>query len=226
MKKLSITFSLVLLFCFGLNLRSQEDCIVLIPEIAGQYIGKCKKGLANGKGLAIGIDRYTGAFKKGYPNGNGIYTWSTGEVYDGQWMEGKRHGIGTFSYVKDGKLAVMAGIWEEDKYIGTEPEKPKVLASTGINRYSFERQGEGNQVTIYIYLNGTNNSDLKDFTATSTSGTQFVSNNIIGFELVTFPFTCKLSYYSWNRLHTSRNFTRFEFQIESPGRYQLNLHNN
>jgi hypothetical protein len=226
MKRLFFVLTLIFLFFFGLNLWSQEDCKVLVPEIAGQYIGKCKKGLANGKGLAIGIDRYTGTFKKGYPNGIGTYTWSTGEVYNGQWMDGKRHGVGSYSYIEDGKLAVMEGIWEEDTYIGPEPERHQVLASTGINRYSFERQGEGNQVTIYIYLNGTNNSDLEDFTATSTSGTPFRSNNIIGFELITFPFTCKVSYYSWNRLHTSRNFTRFEFQIESPGRYQLNLHNN
>jgi len=226
MKRLFFVLMLIFLFFFGLNLWSQEDCQVLVPEIAGQYIGKCKKGLASGKGLAIGIDRYTGTFKKGYPNGIGTYTWSTGEVYDGQWMDGKRDGVGSYSYIEDGKLAVMEGIWEEDTYIGPEPERPQVLASIGINRYSFERQGEGNQVTIYIYLNGTNNSDLEDFTAISTSGTQFGTNNIIGFELITFPFTCKLSYYSWNRLHTSRNFTRFEFQIESPGRYQLNLHNN
>lgn len=207
-------------------LNSQETCKVLVPEIAEQYIGKCKKGLANGKGLAIGIDRYDGSFRKGYPEGQGTYTWSSGEVYKGQWIEGKRNGIGTLSYSVDDKLVVQEGIWEDDKYIGPEPEKPKVLTSISIERYNFQRQGEGSQVVINFYLSGSNNVDLENFSAVATSGTKFESPGKVGFESIVFPFICKISYNSWNKTRTSRVLTRFEFEIPDSGRWTLNLYNN
>ncbi|MEI6061185.1 MAG: hypothetical protein WCR72_10775, partial [Bacteroidota bacterium] len=66
-------FTLSALILFG-----QEKCRVLKPELVGTYEGKCKDGLANGKGIAIGTDRYEGQFTKGFPQGYGTYTWSTG----------------------------------------------------------------------------------------------------------------------------------------------------
>lgn len=207
-------------------LIGQESCKVMVPEIAEQYLGKCKKGLANGKGLAIGVDRYEGSFKKGYPDGKGTYTWSTGAVYTGDWVGGKRNGVGSYSYSEDGKLSVQQGIWEDDKYIGPEPEKPKIITSTSIERYSFQRQGDGNQVTINFYLSGNSNIDLENFSAVSNSGTRFESPGKVGFEGIVFPFICKLSYSSWNKTRTSRVMTRFEFEIKDSGRWTLNLYNN
>ena len=49
---------------------AQNPCKVLMKEISGSYSGECKKGLADGKGEAKGVDRYIGAFKKGLPDGN------------------------------------------------------------------------------------------------------------------------------------------------------------
>ncbi len=219
-------FILFLALLFPLGIAGQEKCKVLVPEIAGQYMGKCKKGLAHGKGTAIGTDRYVGSFKKGYPNGQGTYTWSTGEVYDGEWLEGERHGIGTYSYTQDGEPVGMTGVWKEDKYIGPVPEKPKVLASTSIEKYTFTRQGDGNQVVINFYLSGNNNSDLENFSAAVTSGSVFESPGRVGFESVSFPFTCKVSYSSWNKTGTNRVYTRFEFQITQPGNWVVNLNNN
>lgn len=219
-------FITILILTIPFLINGQENCKVLVPEISEQYIGKCKKGLANGKGLAIGIDRYDGTFKKGYPNGKGTYTWSTGEVYTGQWLEGMRSGVGTYSYTEDGKLAVKDGIWKDDNYIGPIPEKPKVMTSISIERYSFQRQGDGNQVVINFYLSGNNNVDLENFSAVATSGTKFESPGKVGFESIVFPFTCKLSYSSWNKTRTSRVLTRFEFKIPDQGRYTLKLYNN
>lgn len=216
----------VLFLLMPIFLVSQTDCKVLLPEIADQYIGKCKKGLAHGKGLAVGVDRYDGTFKKGLPDGKGSYTWSTGEVYTGEWKDGKRNGVGTYSYTKDGKPEVEEGIWENNDYVGPIPEKPKVLSSVSIERFSFQRQGDGNQITINFYLSGSNNVDLEGFSAVATSGTRFESPGKVGFQSIVFPFTCKLSYNSWNKTRTSRVSTRFEFEITQPGRWVLNLHNN
>ena len=94
-------FFLILPIFLFLNFNSsfsQEACKVLKPEIADKYEGGCKNGLANGKGIAEGADKYVGRFKNGLPNGTGKYTWSTGEVYDGGWNEGKKEGNGKFFY--------------------------------------------------------------------------------------------------------------------------------
>lgn len=207
-------------------ISGQESCKVLIPEIAEKYVGKCKKGFASGKGLAVGTDRYEGTFKKGYPEGKGTYSWSTGEVYTGEWLQGKRNGIGTYSYTEEGEIIAQEGVWKDDEYVGPVPEKPKVLTSISIERYNFQKQGDGNQVTINFYLNGSNNVDLEGFSAVATSGTKFESPGKVGFESIVFPFTCKISYNSWNKTRTSRVLTRFEFEISDPGRWNLNLYNN
>lgn len=32
----------------------------------------------------------------GKPNGKGIYTWNNGEIYDGEWGNGLKHGSGVW----------------------------------------------------------------------------------------------------------------------------------
>ena len=84
MKKISrtgIILSLVVLTTF--TTQAQNKCKVLVKEINVQYHGKCKKGLAQGKGKAEGTDTYSGHFKAGYPNGQGTYIWSNGDNYTG-----------------------------------------------------------------------------------------------------------------------------------------------
>ena len=63
-------------FCFS-NIFSQP-CSVNVDSLKGQYVGSCKKGKADGKGTATGVDSYIGNFKKGYPDGYGKYTWKNG----------------------------------------------------------------------------------------------------------------------------------------------------
>ncbi|MEE4258501.1 MAG: hypothetical protein V2I62_01965 [Bacteroidales bacterium] len=215
--------SVVFIFKIGF---SQDDCKVLVPEIAGQYIGNCKKGLAHGKGLAIGLDRYEGDFKKGFPDGKGTYVWSNGEVYTGEWQKGKRQGFGERTYFNEEDTLLMSGMWDNNEYMGPVPEKPKVLTSNGIERYAFQRQGDGNQITINFFINGSNNISLEDLSVIQSSGTMFRSGGTIGIESISFPLSCKISYYSWNKMHTSRVFSRFEFQITQTGRWVLNIHNN
>jgi hypothetical protein len=226
MKRFSGKLLLVFLYFISIQLFSQDDCKVLVPEIAGQYIGNCKKGLAHGKGLAIGLDRYEGDFKKGFPDGKGTYVWSNGEVYTGEWQKGKRQGFGERTYFNEEDTLLMSGMWDNNEYMGPVPEKPKVLTSDGIERYAFQRQGDGNQITINFFINGSNNISLEDLSVIQSSGTLFRSGGTIGIESISFPLSCKISYYSWNKMHTSRVFSRFEFQITQTGRWVLNIHNN
>ena len=55
-----------------------QPCSVSVDSLKGEYNGDCKKGKAEGKGTAVGIDSYKGNFKNGYPNGEGKYIWKNG----------------------------------------------------------------------------------------------------------------------------------------------------
>lgn len=86
---------LIIMFFLAIGLRAQQnDCKVLLESISGTYEGKCKNGLAHGKGIAQGTDRYEGTFVKGLPSGRGVYKWADGSFYDGEWKDGKKEGKG------------------------------------------------------------------------------------------------------------------------------------
>ena len=131
LKKLSLIFVFI---AAGTFVYSQQNCKVLMPKISGTYIGKCKKGLAHGKGKAVGISTYEGKFRKGLPNGYGIYTSSKGEIFEGNWKKGLRHGKGKFIYNTNNKDSLLVGIWQNDIYIGPKPEKPQIIHEEYIER--------------------------------------------------------------------------------------------
>ena len=53
---------IILLLIFGLKTFAQP-CKVIPDSLQGSYSGKCKDGLAHGKGIARGVDFYKGEFK-------------------------------------------------------------------------------------------------------------------------------------------------------------------
>lgn len=226
-RTISIVLMVVIAFVYLPAIgQSNKECKVLMPEISQQYKGKCKNGFAHGKGTATGKDTYEGKFEFGLPNGKGTYTWSTGEIHKGEWLNGKREGIGQYFYTKEGTRMVTKGLWIDDEYVGPAPEKPKVIQSIGVERWDFQRQGNGNQITVNFFLNGTSNIDLENFIANPSSGATFVNHGAVGFEGIVFPFTCRITYLSWNKMHTSRTRTSFEFVISQEGRWQVVIHNN
>jgi hypothetical protein len=205
--------------------EAEEECEVLLPSLTGTYEGKCKKGLAHGRGKAVGRDTYEGSFKHGYPHGNGILTYANGDVYDGDFNKGRMDGLGSLSTTYDGRDTVLSGIWVDGVYAGPKPKHPRVTYSYGVDSYSIKRARDGNRFLVDIVLNGLPNADLEDFTIVSTSGTQLQLGSAIGFENVTFPVTCKLSYKSWNKIRTSRHEVIFEFKIEDPGDWRVRIIN-
>jgi len=110
---------------------AQDDCKVLLDEIAGQYDGGCKKGLAEGQGTSTGEDTYVGAFKKGLPHGTGTYTWANGDVYDGAFKKGLKDGQGKISIsLADGSKKEQSGYWVKDKYIGESKTPYEIISRT------------------------------------------------------------------------------------------------
>jgi len=219
---------LVAIVCISyVQLFSQEPCKVLKSEISEKYEGKCKKGLANGKGLATGKDKYEGDFKNGLPHGNGKYTWSSGEVYDGKWKEGKRNGEGKYFYKKNGIDSIKIGIWKDDIFLKKIVPAPyRIIRSSSVSRFSVQKSKEGNKVLFSFMQNGANDSNVSNLLFTTNCGTTYNLGLKQGFDNVVFPFTCKVSYKTMNSLKTIIIDVYFEIEIREPGYWEIFLSTN
>jgi len=225
MKKIATFLILFCLISTPIWLFSQAKCKVLLPAISDSYQGKCKKGYANGKGIAKGIDSYDGRFRQGYPDGNGTYTWASGNEYVGEWDYGKRHGVGIYKFKFNGKDSIQSGLWNEDKYMGPVPPPPFILQSRNIQQYSFYKRDEGNKLSIEIFINGAINSTIEDLSIVSTNGSYQNLGRTIVFDYLEFPVTMKITYRTWNKLHTDKYDAVFEFKMSEPGDWRLKLTN-
>lgn len=62
----------------------------------GMFRGGADAGKAHGYGVCTGPGgqgEYAGLWQHGF-EASGVYTWPNGSDYAGQWMQGKRHGLG------------------------------------------------------------------------------------------------------------------------------------
>lgn len=224
MKKTTLLFTILMFF--ALSLTAQKPCKVLVPALDSIYSGKCKKGLANGKGEAIGKDSYNGRFSEGLPDGKGIYTWSNGDVYDGEWKNGLRHGEGTLSLKMADGDSIIAGLWEADKYTGPKPVEPKVIYKASIDRYRFTKKaGVKNRVLIDFYQNGSRNLDISNLLMNTSNGVQCELGQSKGYDYIQFPVRIKLTYLTLNKLKTATFHAIFEFEITEPGDWVVEIHN-
>ena len=155
--KIAHFFLLLLTFFINLSgLFAQENeagCKVLQNTLVGKYTGECKKGLADGKGEAIGQHHYTGSFKKGLPNGKGIYYYNDSLYHSGNFQDGIKEGKGETHFLRAGKEdSVVKGYWSADEFKGSKYITYNLECSRNsdllieVNPSS----GSGNSVTIEI----------------------------------------------------------------------------
>ena len=199
MKQAVMLLGFLMLASWFSEATSQTNCKVLKPGIDSIYTGGCKQGLADGQGVASGIDNYTGEFKKGVPNGTGTYTWSTGEKYEGEWKKGLREGTGTYTIMYDGRDSVVTGIWEGDKYLGEKSIPPySIEYRSGISRVTCVRTGDQPLRVYYKFTRGGTTSEhtspISGLLLQGSSGNESGSSNNFGFDVVTFPFEGKVKF--------------------------------
>lgn len=225
-----------ILLSLGLGLSrdtSPSDCVVKVPALQGSYDGKCKKGLANGKGSATGKDHYVGRFKAGLPHGRGTYTWASGAVYVGAWKKGVREGYGEFTSKIDDRDSTIIGFWHNDEFL--EDKKrfsliPTRLGKTAdyivsykrnVDRYRFIRLGDGNRLEIQFRRQGFL-LEPKDFLIINSSGILSYSANWVLIENVDFPFIAEMTY-DFPVHNITGPFIKLEmrFEIYKPGSWQI-----
>jgi len=226
MKHLNLLLVFFTLISFSTHSSSQENCKVLMPGIDSLYIGKCKKGLAHGKGDAFGVDKYSGRFSKGLPNGKGTYTWADGSIYTGGWMAGKLHGEGTLILKLEERDSIVDGIWEDDKYIGPKPIAPRIITKVGVDRFSIKPTGGiKDRVLIDILQNGTRNTGISNFLISTSKGVETSLGYSVGYDYIDFPVRIKVNYITFNKLKSEQYQVIFEFEISDPGDWIVEIHN-
>lgn len=92
------------------GLAHAERCRVLDPELQDEYAGPCVNGLAEGAGVACGRAEYRGEFRAGMKHGKGAKTWPNGDRYDGDFVEDRKEGSGSYAFGR--------GPWAGERYEG------------------------------------------------------------------------------------------------------------
>jgi hypothetical protein len=210
----------VILFVVGFYVNAQDkDCIVKLPEISGTYSGDCKNGLAEGRGEAVGIDKYNGQFNDGLPDGKGTYTWADGTYYEGQWKNGLKEGKGKMVY----KDSTVLGYWKNNKYVGEKLISPyNIIRTMSVARSSFTKlPGANNNVTIKLARGGNENTDISDFTIAYSSGSEYYSGSSVGIQNAIFPLDVNVRFRAWNNFHTAQYDVLFEFVINEKATWDV-----
>jgi hypothetical protein len=213
----------VILLAAGFYVNAQDNgCIVKLPGISGTYSGDCKNGLAEGRGVAQGIDKYYGQFNDGLPDGKGTYTWADGTYYEGQWKNGLKEGKGKMVY----KDSTVSGYWKYDKYVGEKVIPPyKITRSMSVTRSSFTRlPGPSNYVTIKLTRGGNETvAEISDFTIAYSSGEEYYLGPTIGIQNAIFPLDVIVRFRAWNYFHTVQYDVQFEFVINEPATWEVKI---
>jgi len=227
MKTRHLTTTLLLVISVIQFSYSQSGtCKVLKPEIATSYSGDCKKGLANGNGIAVGTDKYEGKFKDGLPQGNGTYQYANGEVYVGDFKEGMRSGNGKFTFKFLGRDSTYMGMWKEDKLVKKViPPAYVITQKFNLQRYTVQKSNAGNRVMFAFMQNGANNRSLTGLSFADSGGTPLSLGQEQGFDNIQFPFNCKVTYSTLNSLRSASIDVIFDIQINEPGQWKITLFN-
>lgn len=222
-----LTTSIAFVLAFITSIYSQEqNCKVLKPEIAANYLGDCKKGLANGKGIAEGTDHYEGKFKNGLPHGNGLYRYANGEIYEGNFKDGRKDGNGKFTFKYLGKDSTYLGVWKEDHFVKKiAPPQYQIIQSLNIARSTIMKVGNGNRIMFTFMQNGTDNLSITDLSFAGDAGTSLNIGRDQGYDNINFPYNCKIMYVTTNSFRTASYRCIFEVQINEPGQWQVTLYN-
>ena len=219
---------LSLVIFFGLHdLKAQEksSCKVLMPAISGTYKGKCKNGLADGKGKAVGEDTYVGMFKNGLPDGSGKYTYKNGNVYNGYWKKGVKDGAGVFSYSVNGKKEVLRGYWKNGEYVGeSNPDLfYRMTNQTGITNYSIRKLKGDQQQIVISFVNQVTKYVPRDLSLDVSSGKVDQQNNRMVVTLFATPISCSIHYTI--RMANMNKQCFLGFEILKPGNYEVVITN-
>jgi hypothetical protein len=205
--------------------QSNSDCKVLLKELQGEYNGDCKKGLADGKGIAQGEHRYEGEFKKGQPHGEGKYIISETDYYVGSFKKGKRTGFGKHFTIKDGKNIIVEGDWKNGQFVDKE-DKFVTVNKSEIKRVSYIFKGDAisgsgeNKIHIYLRRGQIDARAMVNGLFMSGSSGYKIDGTNYGFGNAEFPFTGKIKF-NVSSAHYVPVSCSLEFKLLKEGNWDV-----
>ncbi len=103
---------------FFIIIRQKEEIVIFETEAGGKFIDDSSQ-LVLGSGKLIGDlyqnNKYNGEFLDNKFNGQGTFTFANGGKYVGNWQNGEKNGKGTHAYADGGKYV---GNWQNGKKNG------------------------------------------------------------------------------------------------------------
>ena len=212
--------SLSLILGTVLCLQAQSDCEVRKLGIEENYVGECKKGLANGEGTATGEDTYTGTFRKGLPDGYGEYLWSNGDLYKGDWLKGLKHGEGELKMIREGKDSLLVGFWDKDRYIGEYKSQYEIITkSPEMVSVSFTNKGEGSELII-MFTQMRNPIGVSDLNVTNLYGSGIQVNRSYTYRNIEYPWQGSIRF-SYN--DRGMKLQELVAKINTPGIWEIRI---
>lgn len=208
------------------SIYAQNTCKVLVSRISDSYTGGCKQGLANGTGEAYGVDQYKGDFRKGLPDGTGTYIWQTGEKYEGQWKKGLRDGRGVYITKHMGRDSLLVGIWKDDVYAGQEKLPPYVIQyRSNLGRVTLMKMGTTPPYVKFKFSRSGESSagSISNLMTSGSSGSESLTNNMVGYENIDFPFEGRLKFTAPNAFNTAILDCELRFLINEPGAWTMTI---
>jgi hypothetical protein len=221
-----------ILTLFSTIYATAQECVVDKEELKGTYAGDCKKGKANGKGKASGVDSYEGDFKSGLPEGKGTYRWKNGNEFTGEFIKGLKQGKGKLLYKRTNAAdSTVEGYWKKDVYVGKFENPYRIISkSKAVNEVEVEYKTEPyNKITFFVtntsggasYIDGTEMPKFKVDevqVATGAYGRLFVNDSHTKktesiLEDVRFPF----------RVKASIGTEEIEMEFREAGTYVINI---
>ncbi|MCP4935092.1 MAG: hypothetical protein GY927_13025 [bacterium] len=105
-----------------------QDCVVDNPHPMARetitFDGDCSSGKLNGQGKIVWRYMHKGQWQEsieeseyldGKSHGKGVYTWASGDRYEGDWRDDKQHGKGVYTWANGNHYE---GDWRDDKMHG------------------------------------------------------------------------------------------------------------
>ncbi len=74
-----------------------------------------------------------------------------------------------------------------------------------------------------FFIGGRINSDMEGLSITTDSGDQYKSGYSTGVKNYLLPLDAKITYRTWNQLHTSQSGVSFEFILNEPGSWKITI---
>ena len=109
------------------NGKASKFGYLVFDKGQGKYTGEWYEGKYHGKGLfkrqwpneadpsKIETQFYDGRWQHGDMSGFGMFKWPSGNIYEGEWLANRRHGLGKITDRK-GRLR-MQGTWQMGNFL-------------------------------------------------------------------------------------------------------------